>query len=554
MLPIAGESASKRGRLSSFKPELWILLATLAVGIPTLTQPLGRDQGICAYIGNVILHGGAPYKDGWDTRPPGLFYIDGLAVFLFGKTGLALRLLDLIVQFATAVALSRLGRRFFGVKAGTFAGMLFLCAYFMGTDWWNLANGDIYILLPSTLALLCLLPERKGLRFGWDFLAGELIGIVFWIRYTHGLLFLPAIAAILLHDFRAKPYRAGHRGLRLLFLGAGFAAVVASYVTLLITQGAWADFTYTLFDFGAHYAKTMYGHGLVYYLRFFRDQHLEWGWRNLALVLPALLAAYHLLRKRREELATIMLVTWSVSSYLGFAIMAKFFVYHWFALFGPFSVLAGYAYSEILRKPPVTWMNRKVQYLMVGCLIVSLGVAGRGTIHQALQEAAVLKGFLSREKYWAEFDRIGPIASFSVTSNYVGAAYLRERTSPDDTVLLWSSDTLILFLADRRGIERFSTNLMFTPVWRRRDWMEEFLNKVRTLKPAYAVISFHDAVPHVSGNGWDSQSLLRQFPKLSNYLLDNYTLETVIGNMEFHRRNPHEVEGGAIRKSRWNHL
>jgi hypothetical protein len=73
---------------------LVILLATIAVNIPILSQPFGRDQGIFAYIGDGMRHGFVPYRDSWDHKPPGIDVTYFLAFSLFGRTMPAVHILE----------------------------------------------------------------------------------------------------------------------------------------------------------------------------------------------------------------------------------------------------------------------------------------------------------------------------------------------------------------------------------------------------------------------------------------------------------------------------
>jgi len=45
--------------------------------------PIGYDQGIFAYIGEVIKRGGDPYQDAWDFKGPLLYYLNALGLSLF---------------------------------------------------------------------------------------------------------------------------------------------------------------------------------------------------------------------------------------------------------------------------------------------------------------------------------------------------------------------------------------------------------------------------------------------------------------------------------------
>src|SRR5438552_15089103 len=58
-----------------------LVVGALLVLSPNL--PLNRvpseDEGVFLYITRTIAAGGAPYRDGWDHKPPGVYLLDLLA-------------------------------------------------------------------------------------------------------------------------------------------------------------------------------------------------------------------------------------------------------------------------------------------------------------------------------------------------------------------------------------------------------------------------------------------------------------------------------------------
>src|SRR5687767_9878358 len=67
---------------------LWLLLALAAVailGLPSILYPFHPDQAMFAYIGDRWLHGGLPYRDAWDVKPPGIFALYAAAQAVFGR-------------------------------------------------------------------------------------------------------------------------------------------------------------------------------------------------------------------------------------------------------------------------------------------------------------------------------------------------------------------------------------------------------------------------------------------------------------------------------------
>src|SRR6185369_17929219 len=58
-----------------------LALAVLAQANPGTELP-SRDYGIFVYIGEQITHGKLPYRDVWDNKPPGIFYLNAVALWI----------------------------------------------------------------------------------------------------------------------------------------------------------------------------------------------------------------------------------------------------------------------------------------------------------------------------------------------------------------------------------------------------------------------------------------------------------------------------------------
>src|SRR6187549_3343517 len=91
---------------------------------------MGRDQGMYANIGRVILAGGTPFVDMWDIKPPPIYYLYALSIGLFGVNSPAIRALDLLFVPLGLLGLYLLGSRLASRKLGLMAALLFGVFYF----------------------------------------------------------------------------------------------------------------------------------------------------------------------------------------------------------------------------------------------------------------------------------------------------------------------------------------------------------------------------------------------------------------------------------------
>jgi 4-amino-4-deoxy-L-arabinose transferase-like glycosyltransferase len=113
----------------------------IVAALGTLFYPLGRDQGIFGWAGDVILKGGVPYLDAWDQKGPATYYTYALAQAAFGRNTWGIRVLDLLFVLAGCVFLRSLARQLGGKSAGTLAAVLFACLYFR-LGYWSTAQPD----------------------------------------------------------------------------------------------------------------------------------------------------------------------------------------------------------------------------------------------------------------------------------------------------------------------------------------------------------------------------------------------------------------------------
>jgi len=511
----------------SHREILVVILVVLVCGVSTIWLPLGRDHGIGLYIADVMLDGGAPYQDAWDIKPPGAFYINALSILIFGNHPLGLRIFDLLWQLATVLALVQLGRRLFGKRAGLWAGIVYPVAYFFGNDFWHLGNFDAFIALPYILALLCLLPQKRGPRLTWDLAGGLFMGFVFLIRYTHGLIFIPAL--FLLFTARVDVKRSFAR---VAVVVAGFLCSVALFLLHMWAKDALDIYFFTLLHFAPRYAATTFQSSGWALIKFIASVSFHFVVKYTLLTVPAIIAAVML--ARRKSANGWMVVIWCFSVFIGVAIMTKFFAYHWLPLYAPLALLAGVFVDRCVDD----WKEIRSVLAITGktialvCLVLFIARFGPAVADRYRDAWQLNTGKLSRLEHLEQFDSIAQGGDYSASANYLCADYLQRHTQRQDPVFVWGFEMLIYHLADRRPPTRFCSNFPLTVTWHRQDWYEELAASLEKNKPVYILLATGDVMPWVTGHMMDSVTTLKQkFPELSNMIVQNYTVETQIKNM-----------------------
>lgn len=233
-----------------------LLLALLTLRLPSLVQPMGGDQSLYVYVAQQVNSGDVPYRDAWEQKPPGVFFVYALLQWLWPWASIV-AVADLIAAACTAWLLTGLGRRMFGGIAGEVAGALFLL---LGDPGIQRSAGlyvrgqcEVFVALAATGALaLAWRPARQP----WHVVfAGVLIGVAFWLKYNAIVYALPVAMAIALAPGADRKQRVRDLALA----AAGGAGLIAAGVLFFVATGAFTDLWLATIGYNLAYSSETYG-------------------------------------------------------------------------------------------------------------------------------------------------------------------------------------------------------------------------------------------------------------------------------------------------------
>lgn len=218
---------------------LALLLAMLITRLPALAHPRAiDDERVYSVVAIEMLHGGRPYVDAIERKPPLLFALyQGIFEVAGPYTPFALHLTALLWTLATMAVVYLIARRLFDPSTGLVAAMLYGLFLAWG-DYRNLAlNGELLMNLPVAAAVAITLgPGRSRLRPEL-ILAGALVALASLLKQPAGIAGLP-LGLYLFHPGYRRTRRLGWG--QVIAQGAllclGFAAVFAA--TGLVLQRA----------------------------------------------------------------------------------------------------------------------------------------------------------------------------------------------------------------------------------------------------------------------------------------------------------------------------
>jgi hypothetical protein len=158
---------------------MWFILYVGAgVGaFATLWWPMGQDQGIYAWVGDVICAGGLPYRDAWELKGPATHYTYAAVQAILGRNEWGIRVADVMFVCFGAIGLWRLVDRLGGYFAAHSATILMIYWYARG-GYWDTAQPDGWAAMLIVWAMAIAL-DRDAIKVHTRLAIGALIAVDF---------------------------------------------------------------------------------------------------------------------------------------------------------------------------------------------------------------------------------------------------------------------------------------------------------------------------------------------------------------------------------------
>lgn len=171
------------------KYKYWFILFFffIILRLPSLFEPYWYgDEGIYLTIGAAIRKGLILYSQIHDNKPPALYYLAAIGQTVFG-----FRLLLSLFMIPTIYYFYRLSLSFFSQKISQITTFIFLIITSIPFLEGNIANAEVFMLLPTIVGFLIFIKAKKKISYLWS---GLLLGLAFTIKVPvaieFGFLFL----------------------------------------------------------------------------------------------------------------------------------------------------------------------------------------------------------------------------------------------------------------------------------------------------------------------------------------------------------------------------
>lgn len=418
----------------------WVLLLLVVgvviwVRVRLLSLPLERDEGEYAYGGQLLRHGGLPYRDLHSMKWPGIYVAYAACMSLFGETISGIHAGLLLLNLATALGAFLLVRELTDARSAAY-GAACLLVWMVSTATLGVtANAEHFAIVWAVFGLWMLARSlRRQQRWGL-FLGGLLLGLG-PVMKQHAILFVALGIVLPLLD-PWPPQRSQIRG-RLVSCGACLGGVALVWVLMAVTvwsEGIWSKFYLWTIVYASNYTAqvplelgaTLLGYSLW--------NMLPRLWPLFAVTICGLAASLSTAASVRQRLWGLGVLLASA----GAICPGLYFRQHYYLFFAPAVAVMGGLALHLTRAQGASagrfvWASA---LLLSGC-VLPLVLDG---------DRLFLK---SPEQVAKEMFPINPfVESVPV------AAFIRENSAPDDRIVIFGSEPQICFYAGRRSATGF---------------------------------------------------------------------------------------------------
>jgi len=477
---------------------LFVFLVVVVLRIPSLFEPYSYgDEGIYLVLGQGLRKGLVFYRDIHDNKPPFLYVMAGLAGSLVW-----FRTILLGWNLFNTWLVWKLGEKIFkSEKVGFFSSLIFGVVSSLTILEGNIANGEIFMIMPFCGAIWLLWEavkkKREGLFFGVGFLAS--IGFLFKIPIIFDLA--AVIFWLVVISLRKKKTDWGKILKRVGLIISGFLVLNVIFFAYYASKGA-----------AEPYLRSALMQNIGY-LSSWSGQEGSGG-LPIGLLMRAgvggILAWLLVSFKKKLGKGLMLLGLWFIGGMFGALLSERPYPHYLMEIVVPLSLLGGIVLGG----------EKKIRKISLGVLVAGLVltvVVWKGYKFWEYPMSAYYKNYLAYATDKKTEDEYFSYWGDGILSNYRMAKLVRERTGKEDRIFVWGTEPAVYYLSDRLPVGRY------TVAYHVKDFngYEETMEAIKREDPKVML---------------RLKSEKGEFDEFYDYLYMNYRLEKEDGDWELWRK------------------
>lgn len=484
---------------------LLILAILIYIPIMFLNIDIQHDEGTFMFMAKKILDGATPYKDFFDHKPPGIYYLYAILFVLFGKSLSSIRLGVFVFQLGTAVTVYFIGKEIKKEIIGKIASILFLIGVFTPITAGYIGQTEPFMIFFGTLGIFLYIKSKNGEKFWLVLLSGLFIGIATLFKQSAFLILLGLYMYFILGAWLKEKRNLVNLKHMLwqcsvLAIGVGFIWLPILYYFYI--AGAYRDLIYAVFQYNTtEYASfsVLNMRTITYFWSAFKVYAPFWVFGIVAV----LLIVYRFLLHKVYDITFLLVV---LSCTLPTQLMVRQYRWYFFTIIPFFSILAAITIIDIFKylknglamKDSTPYRinksidddsDRSVYILVVIIVVFLLGIS----------VVNIYKEYPTK----------------SVGYELALVKYIHEHTSPEEKIYIFGSAPGLYFILDRDPPSKYYFLLQWTAS---EEIQLDIINGLDNYRVRYVILKNHSYMIDKNGNALFGQTLYK-------YIKSNYMLE-----------------------------
>ncbi len=503
------------------------LLTALALDLanPFFDKP-ARDGGFFLYAGSQIVDGKIPYKDFWDSKGPGIFYVNALGLFLGGGSRWGVWLLEFVCIFGMLSLLYYTLSKRWGMGAALFGTALAGFGLRAVLGYGNYTEEFALLFNAAGLAIFLSMVdvERNYWKYIW---VGALFGLSFTFRANNIGGFFAVLGAVFLFYVFKRHYV---EALRIILAAlAGFALPLILWTLYFAILGSAGEMIYASILFNFSYSAAKDREWLDMFGGFGRYGMDWYGWFALAawfiLVLRFLLSFV----QRKVMVFEVFLLVWFPIEIALSNLSGRNFTHYYISWALALAVYSAYVFAEF-------WQVTFKVSAMEGWS------DGLGAV---ISVALIVMLFVIAPSVWARY-----VQALGTGGEYIDpvSAYIRDNSQPEDRLLTWYPEMGVNFMAGRSSPVKYVYYPLFLEGSLTKEIEDHYFDDLTSTPPELILDCSRsvDAIPSLDPAAREEQYSIAGLkkkmyiqPKMDEvfeFVAQNYQLENTIDTCLIFRR------------------
>ncbi|MCL2927815.1 MAG: glycosyltransferase family 39 protein [Trichodesmium sp. MAG_R01] len=512
---------------------------------------LDKDESIYILGADSLLNGNLPYTEIWDNKPPGIFILFSLAMLIFDRSIVSIRIISILATTFTSYFLYRIGATIDqkqGEKIGLLAGVLY--AIFSLHNDGAAANAEIFFAPFVTVGFLLLFRNRQLSNIK-VFMIGLIFGIGMQIKY---LVMMDTLALVLLGTWFRKERKIKEKEKE------GLIKILNStlkfYIIFgigLILPAIFIAFIYQFYGYFDEYIYATLSANSKYVAM------LDFSWSDLVSRLRKQVLGNILLwlclfwspiyfvvfarGKFKQERNLIYLFLWFSCAFLAVLLSKRFYNHYFLQLLPPLCLISGYIiiksvylpqtlgnehhYGEAIKMKKTSNQAQKNALINYQLYVIIRPYLANIVLFFVLIYPFAQAGYNKLSKNW-EFIYYRYIQKIDTWDDREAliAKYLRQRIKSNDYIYVVNYEPIIYYLVPTKVPTKYAFPSHLTAMHQilPTNYLQE-LDNIMAKNPSYILLAEKDNISPEYRNA------------LNQYLEASFFLETTIKNVKLYRIN-----------------